>query len=166
MFAKWLSNHSKNNVLDIGSPMTGTAVPLENVPDEAFAGRHMGNGVAIEPAEGRLIAPFDCTVVHLIHTKHAVILEHESGLQLLMHIGINTVRLKGEGFKALVKAGDQVQAGDSLIEFDIDFIRGAGYPLITPVVIAGGGEKVESLEAAYKDVTAGEPSLLQVVLKP
>lgn len=165
MFSKWISNKAKKNKLDIASPMTGTSMPLENVPDEAFAGKHMGDGVAIEPDEGKLIAPFDCTVVHLIHSNHAIILEHESGVQLLAHIGINTVALKGEGFKPLVETGDKVRAGDTLIEFDIEFIRQAGYPLITPILIANGEETVESLEASFKDVKAGEPSLLQAVLK-
>jgi sugar PTS system EIIA component len=163
MLGNWLK--SKNKKLDIASPMTGTAVPLEKVPDDAFAGKHMGDGVAIEPSEGRLVAPFDGTVAHLINTKHAIILEHESGVQLLAHIGINTVALKGEGFTALVKTGDKVRGGDTLIEFDMELIRGKGFPLITPLIIANGEETVVSLEPSFKEVKAGDPSLMVAVLK-
>ena len=99
------------HMLEIHSPVKGKVVPLEQVPDPAFAERQMGSGVAIEPTEGKVLAPFDATVGHVIKSKHAVILEHASGLQLLIHVGINTVSLKGEGFTAHVKTGDQVKAG-------------------------------------------------------
>lgn len=165
MFGKWLSNKQESKRLSIASPMTGKAVPLENVPDEAFAAKHMGDGVAIEPAEGRVVAPFDGIVAHLIRTRHAIILEHESGVQLLIHIGVNTVGLKGKGFRAFVENGAKVKQGDTLIEFDLEEIREAGYAVITPVIIANGNETVEQLEAAFKDVVAGEPSLLQAALK-
>lgn len=163
MLGNWLK--SKNKKLDIASPMTGMSVPLEKVPDEAFAGKHMGDGVAIEPAEGILAAPFDGTVAHLIQTKHAIILEHESGVQLLAHIGINTVALKGEGFTALVQTGDKVRTGDPLIRFDMELIRERGYPLITPVIITNGEEAVAALTPSFGSVTAGKPSLLLAELK-
>ncbi|MCM3699016.1 PTS glucose transporter subunit IIA [Paenibacillus macerans] len=96
----------------ISSPLTGQAVPLAVVPDEAFSGGHMGPGLAIEPSEGKLVAPFDGKVAHVIKSHHAVILEHPSGLQFLFHIGINTVSLKGEGFASRTAAGDEVKAGN------------------------------------------------------
>ncbi|SDC04878.1 PTS system, glucose-specific IIA component [Paenibacillus sp. UNCCL117] len=167
MIKQLFSKHkSSDNRLDIASPLTGEAVPLEQVPDQAFAEKYMGDGMAIEPAEGRLVAPFDSKVAHLIHSHHAVILEHASGLQLLVHIGINTVALQGDGFKAHVQTGDEVKAGQLLIEFDIAKIKAAGYPVITPIVIANGDETVESLEAKLSGtVRAGEQGALQVVLK-
>lgn len=163
MFGNWLK--SKQTKLTVVAPLTGNSVPLEEVPDDAFAGKHMGDGVAIEPSAGVLSAPFDCTVAHLINTKHAIILEHESGLQLLAHIGINTVALKGEGFNALVKSGDKVRAGEPLIEFDMELIREKGYPLITPVIVANGEEAVSALEPAFGPVKAGEGKIMTVELK-
>ncbi|WP_438444037.1 PTS sugar transporter subunit IIA [Gorillibacterium sp. sgz5001074] len=164
MFGNWLKQ--KNTKLEILSPLTGESVPLELVPDDAFAGKHMGDGVAIEPSQGVLTAPFDGTVAHLIQTKHALILEHESGLQLLVHIGINTVALKGEGFRAMVGTGDKVWAGQPLIEFDMDFIRAKGFPLITPVVLANGEERSASLEEpVFAQVRAGQSRLLTAELK-
>ncbi|MEK8126884.1 PTS glucose transporter subunit IIA [Paenibacillus filicis] len=166
MFSKLFSkNKASDNRLEIASPMTGTAVPLSQVPDQAFAEKYMGDGVAVEPSEGKLIAPFDGKVAHMINTRHAVILEHESGLQLLVHIGINTVALGGEGFTAYVQTGDEVKAGQLLIEFDMAAIQAAGYPVITPVVIANEEESVESLESRFGAVRAGEAGALQVVLK-
>jgi sugar PTS system EIIA component len=166
MFNKLFSkNKASDNRLEIASPMTGTSVPLEQVPDEAFAGKYMGDGIAVEPSEGKLIAPFDGKVAHMIHSSHAIILEHESGLQLLAHIGINTVALGGEGFKAHVQTGDEVKAGQLLIEFDIAAIQAAGYPVITPIVIANGEETVTSLESRFGAIQAGEAGALQVVLK-
>ncbi|MNM97458.1 Glucose-specific phosphotransferase enzyme IIA component [compost metagenome] len=116
------------------------------MPDPAFAQRQMGQGIAIEPTEGRVVAPFDGTVAHVIKSKHAVILQHATGLQILVHVGIDTVSLKGSGFTVHVQTGDEVKAGQLLIEFDMDAIRAAGLPLITPILIPDGQEIVEQIE--------------------
>ncbi|GIP23829.1 PTS system trehalose-specific EIIBC component [Paenibacillus sp. J22TS3] len=133
-------------VLEIRSPLTGKAIALEQVPDPAFAEKQMGQGIAIEPTEGRVVAPFDGKVVHVIKSKHAVILEHQSGVQILIHIGIDTVSLKGKGFTVHVEAGDEVKAGQLLIEFDKKEILEAGLPLITPVIIPDGQDVVGRVE--------------------
>ncbi|MGF9695909.1 MULTISPECIES: sucrose-specific PTS transporter subunit IIBC [Paenibacillus] len=139
----------KVDKLEIASPMTGTAVALANVPDPAFSEKHMGEGIAIEPTEGKVYAPFDGVVAHVMNkSKHAVILEHETGLQMLVHIGINTVGLKGEGFTAHVQSGDVITAGQLLIEFDMNAIQAAGLPLITPVLIPNGNETIEEVQTA------------------
>lgn len=153
------------NILELASPLSGTAVPLEQVPDPAFAGKQMGEGIAIEPSEGKVYAPFDATVAHVIKSKHALILEHASGVQVLIHVGINTVSLKGEGFKARKEIGDKVQAGELLLEFDMEAIRAAGYPLITPIIIPAGQEMVERIEEKSGPVTAKQTSILTVHLK-
>ncbi|PQP89452.1 MULTISPECIES: PTS glucose transporter subunit IIA [Paenibacillus] len=163
MFSKWKSK--KQQTLEITSPLTGTAVPLDQVPDEAFAGGHMGKGLAIEPADGKLIAPFDGVVAHVIKSKHAVIVEQENGLQFLFHIGINTVGLKGSGFTSHVNTGDKVKAGQTLIEFDIEAIRAAGLPTVTPVIITNSEDKVEQMETKLGAVTAGQTEILSVTLK-
>ncbi|ASA22139.1 PTS system trehalose-specific EIIBC component [Paenibacillus donghaensis] len=153
------------HVLEIHSPVKGRIVPLEQVPDPAFAERQMGSGVAVEPVEGKVLAPFDATVGHVIKSKHAVILEHASGVQLLVHVGINTVSLKGEGFTAHVKTGDQVKAGQLLLEFDQEAIAAAGYPLITPLIIPDGQEVIERVEELIPNGDTGQPVVLKVYLK-
>ncbi|WP_418041492.1 sucrose-specific PTS transporter subunit IIBC [Paenibacillus xylanilyticus] len=157
----------KVELLEIASPMTGTAVALANVPDPAFSEKHMGEGIAIEPTEGKVFAPFDGVVAHVMNkSKHAVILEHETGLQMLVHVGINTVGLKGEGFTAHVQSGDAVTAGQLLIEFDMNAIQAAGLPLITPVLIPNGNEFIEEVQTAkIGSVQANGDNILVVKFK-
>ncbi|CAM4069317.1 PTS glucose transporter subunit IIA [Paenibacillus alkaliterrae] len=157
-----LFGKTKSKTIEILAPLSGEVLALTAVPDEAFAGKHMGDGIAIEPSEGKIVAPFDGTVAHLIHTNHAIIVEHNSGLQLLIHIGINTVALNGNGFRAHVSSGDSFQAGDILIEFDRAVIEAAGCPSITPIVIANEDE-VKQLEhiVSSGSVTAGAEAVLR-----
>ncbi|WP_405172551.1 PTS system trehalose-specific EIIBC component [Paenibacillus sp. FSL H8-0280] len=153
------------NTLEIMAPLTGQAVSLEQVPDPAFAEKQMGEGVAIEPSGNVVVAPFDAQVAHVIKSKHAVILEHASGLQVLIHVGINTVSLKGEGFNMHVEAGEHVKAGQKLLEFDRKVIEDAGYPLITPIIIPDGQDMVERVEVTTGDVTSNQNGVLKVHLK-
>ena len=153
------------NTLEIMAPLTGTAVPLDQVPDPAFAEKQMGEGVAIEPSGNRVVAPFDAQVAHVIKSKHAVILEHASGLQILIHVGINTVSLKGEGFNMHVEAGEHVRAGQTLLEFDRNVIEAAGHPLITPIIIPDGQDMVDRVEVTTGDVTSNRNGILTVHLK-
>lgn len=153
--------------LKLPAPIAGTIIPLEQVPDPAFAGKHMGDGYAIQPAEGKVYAPFDGTVAHLMgKSNHAIILEQENGVQLLIHVGIDTVSLKGAGFTAHVKTGDLVKAGQLLLEFDIAHIQQAGLSTITPVIVPSGLEAVASIEvAASSNVKANQETVLAVTLK-
>ncbi|WP_339314931.1 PTS system trehalose-specific EIIBC component [Paenibacillus sp. FSL R10-2734] len=153
------------NTLELISPLSGAAVSLEQVPDPAFAEKQMGEGIAIEPTEGKVYAPFDATVAHVIKSKHALILEHASGVQVLIHVGINTVSLKGNGFTTLKNIGDKVQAGELLLEFDMEAIRAAGYPLITPIIIPAGQDMVEKIEEKTGPATARQTSILTIHLK-
>lgn len=121
------------------SPMTGTFVPLENIPDPTFSQGIMGPGIGINPIEGIVYAPFDGKVVNLFRTQHAIGLESNDGVELLIHIGIDTVKLQGKGFKSLVKQGDSVVKGQKLLEFDRNFILSEGKPLITPLIVTNGG---------------------------
>lgn len=162
---KWFKSKTVLETLDVPSPITGKAVSIETVPDPAFAQKQMGEGIAIEPAEGKVFAPFSGKVAHLVKSKHAVILEHASGAQLLIHVGINTVSLKGSAFTAHVATGDKVKAGQLLIEFDIDQIKAAGYPIITPVLVPDGLDAVKSVETSFGDVTAKQDHVLNIHLK-
>ncbi|CAM4381962.1 sucrose-specific PTS transporter subunit IIBC [Saccharibacillus endophyticus] len=151
-------------MLHVKAPVTGRALPLSEVPDPAFSGGHMGSGIAIEPSEGRVFAPFDCTVAHVMDkSKHAVILEHDNGAQLLIHVGINTVSLKGEGFTTHVKSGDRVSEGQLLLEFDLNVIQAAGLSSITPILVPDGIDAVLDVQPQVEGaVTAGEQSVLGV----
>lgn len=119
----------------IASPAKGRIVPLEQVPDRTFADRILGEGLAIEPEEGLITSPFDGTVTQIFKTGHAIGLNGPDGIELLIHVGIDTVKMGGQGFKALVKNGDHVRLGDPLIEFDLEMIRAKAPSVVTPIVI-------------------------------
>lgn len=123
----------------IKSPIQGKTLNLDLVPDEVFSQRIIGEGFAIEPSEGRVFAPLAASVVHVFPTGHAIGLK-AGDVEYLIHVGIDTVKMQGEGFKSHVKAGDQVRAGDLLIEFDIDKIKAAGKSTISPFVVTNTSE--------------------------
>ncbi|RNT25280.1 PTS beta-glucoside transporter subunit IIABC [Klebsiella aerogenes] len=144
---------------DILAPMSGSVLALDQVPDSTFASGLLGKGVAIIPAVGKVIAPFSGEVASLFQTKHAIGLLSDSGIELLIHVGIDTVKLDGVPFTAHVKEGDKVQAGDLLLEFDRQAILDAGYDLATPIIISNSDDyrSVEMVSASVVD--AGQPLL-------
>lgn len=142
---------------EILSPVKGNAIALEDVPDPTFAAGVLGLGAAVEPSEGAVIAPSDGTVGTLFDTHHAIGLDLDSGAELLIHIGINTVELNGEGFTAHVSEGDRVKKGQKLISFDKKFIESRGYKTVTPVIVTNSDDyKSVKLKASgsvgYNDV--------------
>ena len=118
------------------SPLEGESVPLNSVNDQTFASGILGNGVAVKPSAGRVVAPFSGEVSTLFDTKHAIGLTGDDGVELLIHVGLNTVELGGRYYDAKVKMGDRVERGQTLIEFDKDEIEKAGYETVTPVIIS------------------------------
>ncbi|HDU6222638.1 PTS beta-glucoside transporter subunit IIABC [Klebsiella aerogenes] len=144
---------------DILAPMSGSVLALDQVPDSTFASGLLGKGVAIIPAVGKVIAPFSGEVASLFQTKHAIGLLSDSGIELLIHVGIDTVKLDGVPFTAHVKEGDKVQAGDLLLEFDRQAILDAGYDLATPIIISNSDDyrSVEIVSTSVVD--AGQPLL-------
>ena len=126
---------SAGEVIELHSPIEGTAVALSDVPDPIFAAGKLGEGVAIEPTGTTVVAPAAGKVAATYPSGHAVGLKLENGIELLIHVGLDTVNLDGKGFSVKVAKGDVVAAGDALIEFDPEVIKEAGYPLITPVIV-------------------------------
>ena len=126
---------SAGEVIELHAPIEGTAVALSDVPDPIFAAGKLGEGVAIEPTGTTVVAPAAGKVAATYPSGHAVGLKLENGIELLIHVGLDTVNLDGKGFSVKVAKGDVVAAGDTLIEFDPEVIKDAGYPLITPVIV-------------------------------
>ena len=122
-------------VVTLQRPLQGYAIALSEVPDKTFSSGMMGPGLAIVPTDGQVVAPADATVVTVFPTGHAVGLQLADGTQVLIHVGLDTVKMKGEGFEPLVKAKDEVTAGQPLINVDLKKIEEAGYPTVTPVVV-------------------------------
>lgn len=141
--------------LEISSPIPGKVVPLSSVPDETFATGVLGNGFAVEPAEGKVYAPFDGECENLADTLHALGLLSESGVSLLIHVGLETVGLEGKPFKAHIKTGDPIKKGQLLLEFDIDAIKAAGCPTITSVLVTNEDEVGEAKIEADKIMIGG-----------
>jgi phosphocarrier protein FPr len=150
--------------LKILSPLSGQTWPLERVPDPVFAQKLVGDGVSIDPTDAVLLAGCDGEVVSLPATGHAVMLRTREGIEVLMHVGIDTVTMKGEGFHPCVKPGDSVRAGDPLIAFDLDFLATHARSLLTQIVIANS-DRVVSCERADGCVSAGKDTLLTVTVK-
>src|SRR6187431_2110696 len=143
------------------SPLSGQAWPLERIPDPVFAQKMVGDGLSIDPSDASLLAACDGQIVSIHAAGHAVTLLTPEGLELLMHIGIDTVALKGQGFKPRVKAGDRVKAGAPLIEFDLDFLATHAKSLLTQVVVTNS-ERVLAWERASGLVAAGKDVLFTV----
>lgn len=149
----------ENNKIIIKAPVSGKLIPLNNVPDATFGEKLLGNGVAIEPKEGIFSAPVAGQVIQLFPTHHALTIKTENGIDLLLHVGINTVTLKGEGFKVFVKEGDQVKVGQKLIEADLKLIKDKGLSTITPVIML----EVQDLEINPTDeVNSKEDTIIQI----
>lgn len=144
---------------EIHAPMSGTVLALDQVPDSTFASGLLGEGVAIIPSGTRVIAPFAGEVASLFQTKHAIGLLSESGIEVLIHVGIDTVKLGGEPFTAYVKVGDRVQAGDLLLEFDRKAILAAGFDLATPIIISNSDSYRSVTTVDATSVEAGMPLL-------
>ena len=153
--------------VELGAHLVGTVLPLVDVKDPTFSSGALGAGIAVEPTEGKLYAPADGKITVAFPTGHAYGLRTEDGLDLLMHIGMDTVELDGKHFTPKVAKGDTVKRGDVIAEFDIPAIKAAGYPLATPLVITNSKKLAESVQDAQNSGAAvtNADSVLKVVLK-
>ena len=146
----------------LGAPVAGKAVAISEVPDPTFGEEILGKGFAIKPSVGKVFAPIDGTVEMIFETKHAISMTSESGIQILIHVGLDTVSLKGEPFTAYVEAGQQVKKGDLMLESDMEAIKAAGLETITPVVICNTFDYKEVNAHVGKDVAVGDDVLTLV----
>ena len=139
----------------LGSPVNGNVVPLSEVSDETFASEMLGTTVAVEPSDGKIIAPCDGEVINIFETGHAVCMTTRAGGELLIHVGVDTVKLEGKGFTRKVSDGAKVHAGDVLIEADLDTIKAAGYPATTMFILTNADQfgRVEKAESG--EISAG-----------
>lgn len=140
----------------ICSPINGNVLPLSEAKDDAFAQGLLGNGVAIDPADGKVVSPVDGTVMTLFPTKHAIGLVSDNGAEILIHLGMDTVKLDGKYFEAHVKQGDKVKKGDVLVTCDVEAIKAEGYSMITPVIVTNTADYLDVVEMASGTVKAGD----------
>ncbi len=146
----------KSKKIIISSPVNGEKVSLSKVNDETFAKEIAGKGMAVEPADGRITAPFDGEVVTVFRTKHVIGLRSNEGAELMIHIGIDTVELEGKHFTVHVSDGDQVKTGDLLIEFDKQAIEAAGYETVVPVIVTNTGDYLDIIPSEEGPVKSGQ----------
>lgn len=158
----YVQNFNKKKLILL-APLSGRLMPIEQVPDQVFAKKMVGDGIAIDPISQILIAPCDGEIVQLHPSHHAVTLKTPEGLEILMHIGLDTVALRGQSFTAKVKMGEQVKTGDHLIEFDADYVACHAKSLLTAIVITNL-EKVASFSFCQGNVTVDRDPILEIIL--
>lgn len=158
-FEKLGGGKEKLPPLTICAPFDGCAIAMAEIPDEVFSQGILGGGCGLEPKSETVCAPFDGTVTQVIDTKHAVGLTSKEGLEVLIHVGMDTVEMKGEGFECLVKEGTAVKLGTPLLRFSMDAIRAAGHPATAAVVVTNSDDFSEIEVLASGDVTQGQPLL-------
>lgn len=161
MFKKLFGKEEKIDKEVLVSPMTGEVVDVTEVPDPTFSEKMMGDGIAFKPSDGAVVAPVAGEVVNLFPTKHAIGIKSKAGVEYLIHIGLDTVMLDGEGFTAHVSQGDKVEVGDPLVTFDLDFVSQKA-KTITPLVITSDVGSIE--KNINKTVVKGETEILTVHL--
>ena len=144
----------------IGAPLEGEMLVLSEIEDPVFSSEALGKGCAIEPSKGEVVAPFDGTIEQVAETSHAVGIMGDNGLEVLIHVGMDTVELKGKGYEPKVKVGDKVKKGQLLLKFDMAAISAAGYKLTTPVVVTNTDDFASVEPIAAGKVTQGQDVVL------
>ena len=155
-----VENEPKAEPDTVYSPLSGNAIALENVNDPTFASGALGKGVAVVPSEGKVYAPFDGTLDLLYDTKHALGMTSSDGIELLVHVGLNTVELDGKYYTAHAKSGDTIKKGQLLLEFDISKIKEAGYDITTPVIVTNADNYKEAAVVKNGRVKAAEKAIV------
>ena len=142
------------------SPVTGRAIKLDEVPDPVFSGKILGDGAAVIPSEGKILSPVDGEVASVAETLHAYGIRTEDGLEILIHVGIDTVQMNGDGFTGHVKAGDQVKKGQLLLEVDLEKVKAAGYDTVTPMLVCNTPDYASMEGITGNDVDPGDDAVV------
>ncbi|HLR18310.1 MAG TPA: PTS glucose transporter subunit IIA [Staphylococcus sp.] len=148
----------------IYTPITGEYVKIEDIPDPVFAQKMMGEGFGVNPTEGEVVSPIEGKVDNVFPTKHAIGLKAENGLELLVHIGLDTVQLDGNGFEVLVESGDTVNVGDPLLRFDLDYIKENAKSVISPIIITNSDNTSSLSVVDVNTLTKGETKVVDVTM--
>lgn len=159
MFSKLKRMFNSENSLEIPAPIAGKVCPLSTVNDPTFSQEIIGKGCAVVPSVNKVIAPVDGIISMMFETGHAVSIETAEGVEILVHVGLDTVMLKGQHFTPHCTTGDKVKAGDLLLTFDADAIRAAGYEMIVPILVCNAEDFSEISVTAQEQVQALEPLL-------
>lgn len=154
-----------NKNIEIYAPLTGEYVKIEDIPDSVFAQKMMGEGFGINPTEGEVVSPIEGKVDNVFPTKHAIGLKADNGLELLVHIGLDTVQLDGEGFEVLVNSGDTVQVGDPLVKFNLEYISNNAKSVISPVIITNTDQTSAININDVNAIVKGETKVVDVTMK-
>ncbi len=158
----------KNEVdknLEIKSPMNGRYVPLEEIPDPVFAEKMMGEGFGIEPSDGEVVAPVGGVIMQVFPTNHAVGIKTDNGVEVLIHIGLETVAMEGKGFEGFISEGDTVEVGDKLVTFDIDLVKEEANSTISPVIITNSDELQSFDIESVTETVKGETVVVNAAIK-
>ncbi|ABY91723.1 MAG: PTS system, glucose subfamily, IIA subunit [Caldanaerobacter subterraneus] len=155
----------KKKYVDIYSPINGILLKIEDVPDPVFSRKMVGDGVALEPTEGIVYSPVNGTLIQLFPTKHALGIKTEEGLEILIHIGMDTVEMKGNGFESFVSEGEKVKIGNKLLKFDMELVK-KEHPLTSPIIITNMDIVDKIVKESYgEEVKAGKTKIMRVYLK-
>lgn len=151
-----------DKAINIIAPLTGEILAIEDVPDEVFAKKIVGDGIAIRATGNKMVAPCDGEIGKIFETNHAFSLESDAGIQLFVHFGIDTVELKGTGFTRIAKEGQKVKMGDTIIEFDLEFLKANAKSILTPVVISNMDE-IKELQKMSGNVEVASDTVLKII---
>ena len=159
---KAVSGALTDKTIDIIAPLTGEIVAMEDVPDAVFADKIVGDGIAIRPTGNKMVAPCDGKIGKIFETNHAFSLETDTGIELFVHFGIDTVELKGAGFTRIAEENQKVKMGDTIIEFDLEFLKANAKSILTPVVISNMDE-IKELKKMSGNVEVASDPVIKII---
>ncbi|AKO92833.1 PTS sugar transporter subunit IIA [Priestia filamentosa] len=165
MFKNLFQKKVKTQTEEIYSPLNGEVISLAEVPDPVFSNKMMGDGIAIIPKEGKLVSPVEGKIVQVFPTKHAIGIKSVNGVEILIHVGLETVDLRGEGFETFVEEGQSVKVGDVLSTFDIHFLESKNKEIVTPIIITNTLEKLDNMDQVSTSEVSRQELLLKCNLK-
>ncbi|MFB4472926.1 PTS glucose transporter subunit IIA [Oceanobacillus caeni] len=163
MLSKLFKNRTVNNKFPIFAPIDGEIIPLEEVPDPVFSEKIIGEGIAIHPIGSTITSPVDGTILQVFPTKHAIGIRDNNGIEILIHIGLDTVNLNGEGFTSYVQEGDKVVLGDKLISFDLEKIKEKRKDTIIPIIITNSDKFKEISSCEKSSVISQKDEILSLI---